>query len=410
MLFLFSEQYLVILSMSIYYKLILFILLSFSINFSYAQDLFRTGYVKLNTGEVKKGLIQQMERSELTPYIFCYFKENDTDTTITYIATDIAEYGYNSQERFLSKKIFWEGKDQMVFLKMIEDGSYASLLFGFKRYFISKSGNQFEIISNKGEFADEKFITGLLNNCQGIELLISITSVEDESLKYLIREYNGCFESSKPGVYISKFERTVSLALFAGYDYSTLSATNSTSVLNNQTIKDLQSFQTGLNVIFTPLKNKSYSLIMGAWYNSKQFFYTSLSNEQQTSTINEFRLKYTCIQSPLMVRFNNLAKAQRFLLYGQAGILIPFSVAPEATLLTETESGNTITIDEVEVLPAFKEPLSITASIGAEINLFSKSRGFAEINYSYGSKTYAFMNDNIDLTLQTIRLSIGLRL
>ena len=150
--------------------------------------------------------------------------------------------------------------------------------------------------------------------------------------------------------------------------------------------------------------------MLGAWYNPKQFFYTNQTGSQQVSTINEFRLQYTCIQTPLMIRFNNLTKAQRVLLYGQAGILLPFSISPEASYLTETENGNTITIDETEVLPDFKEPMSVTASVGAEINVFSKSRGFIELNYAYGTKSYLFINDNVDLTLQTIRLSIGLRL
>jgi hypothetical protein len=181
-------------------------------------------------------------------------------------------------------------------------------------------------------------------------------------------------------------------------------------VLGDQSINDLQSFQAGLNVMFTPLKNKSYSLITGAWYNSKQFFYTNQTSSQQVNTINEFRLQYTCIQAPLMIRFNNLTKSQRLQFYAQAGILIPFSISPEATFLTETESGSTITIDETEVLPDFKEPLSISASIGAEISLFSKTRGFLEVNYAQGNKSYLFINDSIDLTFQTIRLSIGLRL
>jgi hypothetical protein len=96
-------------------------------------------------------------------------------------------------------------------------------------------------------------------------------------------------------------------------------------------------------------------------------------------------------------------------LYSQAGVLIPFSISPNATVYSETEDGNIITIDEVQVLPDFKEPLAISASIGAEMNIFSKSRGFIEANYSYGIKTYDLINDKIDFIFQSVRLSLGLR-
>jgi ribosomal protein L27 len=112
-------------------SLVLILIISCTVQGSFAQKIFRDGYIVKKTGESLTGLVQYSDKQGIPSE--CTFKRFDIAREVVYAPSDIQAFGYRNGNRYESREI----DNKVTFLEVIATGKIILYQKGSK-YYIDK--------------------------------------------------------------------------------------------------------------------------------------------------------------------------------------------------------------------------------------------------------------------------------
>jgi hypothetical protein len=371
----------------------------------FSQDDFKEGFLIDQNKKYIYGYLKKTTPSTT----HCTFKESLADQPKEYTPEQIEGYGFLNETPFLSRSIMINGRAEKLFLDVIAEGQII-LFTGLARVFIEKEGNFHEINLHA---IDKSLLESLLTDCKKVTSKIKNLPNEFEALARLIKNYNACNEKmvtsagppekKTPGIHVE---------LMGGIDRTSLVIDGiSTDLGSRSKLTDRTLATGGINLIFYIKNMERLSLQTGAWSSDQRFYANNKITSGTTVQQNQIRINYQGLRIPLLIRVNSLGN--EFLQpYCKTGFLIPVSLKSNSLVETESSAGNSIYIDNQALVDSFREPLFLHFSFGTLLKISERFKGFIEINYSSGTRSYemAAIKNEPSGKFNILNIQAGLRI
>jgi hypothetical protein len=376
---------------------------------SFSQDEFKEGFIIKSKDQFVYGYIRKSPSSE---NLICIFKESIESPAKEYSPEEIEGYGLLNESHFRAKEITINDQPVKRFLEAVADGPVV-LYSGLNRIFIERDHSFYELKSDESKLASYRSIlTSLLTDCKSVTSKIKDTKIELGLLTRLVKNYNECITT---GV-VPESERkspAIHIEFLTGLDRTTVIMSGPAQIFKEQlNFTDRTLITGGINFIFFLKNLERLSIQSGAWF-SDQRFYTS---DKQTASngVNQrdiIRINYQGLRIPLLFRINSTGKTL-VQPYAKIGLLFPVSLKNSTTWEHESGATNSVYIDSNTFIETYNEPTLGHLSTGATFTISKKLKAFAEISYSFGKQSYAFVSppQEIKGKFNILNIHTGLRI
>jgi len=177
---------------------VLFLFFNFSI-YCFAQSDFQKGYIVTNDLDTISGLIDHSVPRSNTKY--CYFRGSPSSKVIKYFPDDLAGYGFDDNNQYVSKMIYFREDSSRVFLEYLVNGIVDLYYYPFAghNYYLQKEGKLYllsndEVVIERG---NTKYVADKPIYIDRLNWLMSDSDLSEERIENVFFTHNSLADLTK---------------------------------------------------------------------------------------------------------------------------------------------------------------------------------------------------------------------
>lgn len=403
-----------------------FFVLSLSFQLVCAQNDFRKAYVIKNNGDTLNGFVNN--QLGFNNFESCIFKEKESAKVQSFSPTEIKEYRFLNDKRYISKAIVNEsGNETMVFLELIAEGKL-SLYKDKNNYWVKKDNDPLVFLSVEKENVVYTFegkersyyshgyiitLSGLTKDCAkdlgNLENLV----YSEKALTKLINNYNRFMGKPSMAFKDSKNWIESSFMLLNSMNFSQLKFSTDAFyheyLTNPFELSYAYSFGAGAEFRFSKINDK-LSLIsevsfIGINYHSKSIVMNGGRTERNDVNINFKSLK---IPIGLKLDLNNKPTSP----YLEAGVSALYHLKQSSVWIKEIQFDNEpeIETEQTEATKPINGQFGLWYGLGIKTTLAKKASFFIGLRHELSSGKIMSINAyDVDFQINNFQVIAGIK-